>query len=1029
MRFFIALLFVLLIAPAGFAQSHMLSFSHSLAVGESSSLPMKPVGLTRVLAVMVEFQPDTDRRTTGTGVFGGLDYLASRGDTILDPYPHDFGYFTRKLDFLKHYFESTSNARTQVGFTLLPTVYRLSKPMADYAPPRNSQAFTRLAQMIEETWRLVDSTTVVDFSQFDCFIIFHAGVGRDIDLVALTGTDPSPSDLPSLTFKLDGFRRIFGSDFQGFPVSNGTARIQNTLVIPSTEAREIDGIGGKVLLELSTNGLLCASFGSFLGLPDLFNTETGRSGIGRFGLMDGESFFNYNGALPPEPSAWERVALGWATPTDIQGIDTFFKLPAHTLHQNPDSAIAKISITSREYFLLENRQRNPRGTGVTLTIYRSGQTTQQTFLQDQDDFRFENLRALRGQIVASNNYDWTLPTTEINGVRYNGGILIWHIDEDVIEQNRSQNRVNTGNIKGVKLLEADGSDDIGQNYDITSPGLGTQSGTVLDMFFRGNIAFPYRNSIDDNTTPNTRANRGASSKIRISNFPASAPVMDSIRLERGDNLVRVLNGFPKQLPDSFGIRTGITFVDSLFINGETFTFTTRLNGSPTLLNSSHLKVSAARAFITQPFIATTPFNFVISVLDSTIEVLKTNDNGLTTILQKNVESAISTPPVITSESDNTEFSSASVNLGTLSGRTLIFNLDSLQLLNSGVASSPILGISARRIDTGFSVGYKVDFFTENLIEGARIVSAVRFFNHIPTFNKPSTPKNVEEILVALCADKTLRIVSNQKPPVTVRLPLINPLKSTPVIADLENRNELAVIFTADDKIFAYNFRGFPISNFPISTNSKTPIASSPIVADVDGDSFADIIVQTPDGRLMAFNRFGKNLFTLPIAEGTETTPTVAPSLSGQGLLLFSVDKFGLLSGYELPNATQNIEWGALYSDNLNTNSYNPIRTNNRPTVPINDFLTEKSVFNYPNPASAETAFRFYLKESGTVTVKVFDMTGAKVWEHSKQSAGGFDDEILWNVRSVQSGVYYAVLTAKSNRGDEKSIRLKVAIVK
>jgi hypothetical protein len=62
--------------------------------------------------------------------------------------------------------------------------------------------------------------------------------------------------------------------------------------------------------------------------------------------------------------------------------------------------------------------------------------------------------------------------------------------ESIIEANRPQNRVNTGRIKGVKLLEADGSDDIGQDYGITSPGLGTQSGTVFDMFFRGNIAFP-----------------------------------------------------------------------------------------------------------------------------------------------------------------------------------------------------------------------------------------------------------------------------------------------------------------------------------------------------------------------------------------------------------------------------------------------------------------------------------------------------------------------------------------------------------
>lgn len=1014
MRFFLALLFVLLVAPIGFAQSQKISFSHSLSVGESESMPMKSVSLTRVLAVMVEFQPDTDRRTTGTGVFGGLDYLASRGDTILDPYPHDFGYFRRKLDFLKHYFETTSNGRSSISFTLLPDVYRLSKPMAQYSPPRGSQEFTRLAQMIQETWQLVDSTTAVDFSQYDCFIIFHAGVGRDIDLVALTGTDPSPSDLPSLTFKLDNFKRIFGPDFQGFPVNNDSARIPNTLVIPSTEAREIDGIGGKILLELSTNGLLCASFGSYLGLPDLFNTETGRSGIGRFGLMDGESFFNYNGALPPEPSAWERIALGWATPIEIQGIDTFFKLPAHSLHQNPDSAIAKISLTSREYFLLENRQRNPRNTGVTLTIYRSGQTFQQTFLQDQPDFRFETLRALRGQIVASNNYDWTLPTAEINGVRYNGGILIWHIDEDIIEQTRPQNRVNTGKIKGVKLLEADGSDDIGQDYTLISPGLGTQSGTVFDMFFRGNIAFPYRNFIDDNTSPNTRTNRTASSKIRISNFPASAPVMDSIRLERGDNFVRVLNGFPKQLPDSFGFKTGIAFADSLFLNSQTSLFVGRLSQTPSRLDTTRYKSPVALT----PF-SSTLFRLVATTNQQRLSLIKIDANGDTTILSESFDSEITTPPAFIFHND-----SAAIAFGTASGNAFVLSLNTLQPIATRSFASRIVGLSVLPAST--SLQARLAFFPENLFEGTRLVSAVKFINQIP--NTPSQ-SNIEEVLVGFCDDKTLRIVSTQKPPVTVRLPVTHVVRASPVIADLENRGELAIVFATDDKIFAYNLQGFPISNFPILTRSQKPITSSPIVADVNGDTFADVIVQTPDGRLMAFDRLGKTLFTLPLAAGTQTTPTVAPSPNGQGLVLFSVDAFGLLNGYELPNATQNIEWGALYGDNLNSNTYLPIRTKNRTTVQINEFLPEKSVFNYPNPASTETAFRFFLKESGTVTVKVFDMTGAKIWESSKQSAGGFDDEILWNVRSVQSGVYYAVLTAKSNRGDEKSIRLKVAIVK
>ena len=89
-------------------------------------------------------------------------------------------------------------------------------------------------------------------------------------------------------------------------MSNGSFNITNTAIIPATESRELEGIGGSVLLELSINGLIVANIASFVGLPDLFDTETGLSAIGRFGLMDGQSIFAYGGTFPPEPSPGKK---------------------------------------------------------------------------------------------------------------------------------------------------------------------------------------------------------------------------------------------------------------------------------------------------------------------------------------------------------------------------------------------------------------------------------------------------------------------------------------------------------------------------------------------------------------------------------------------------------------------------------------------------------------------------------------------------------------------------------------------------
>ncbi|NTU50748.1 MAG: T9SS type A sorting domain-containing protein [Desulfobulbaceae bacterium] len=203
---------------------------------------------------------------------------------------------------------------------------------------------------------------------------------------------------------------------------------------------------------------------------------------------------------------------------------------------------------------------------------------------------------------------------------------------------------------------------------------------------------------------------------------------------------------------------------------------------------------------------------------------------------------------------------------------------------------------------------------------------------------------------------------------------------------------------------------------------------SPVVADMDGDTFEDILVTTEDGRLIAFNRFGEKLFSLALAQGSESSPTVVPVPNGDGLYLFSIDRAGLLQGYHLPKASKNVQWSSLYSGSLNLNSYSPETSSNRTPVTFTDLMPEKSVYNWPNPAREETRFRFYLTKPAGVTIKVFDLTGVKVWEKSVQGSANLDNEVSWMLSNVRSGIYYGVVTAKAD-GKSQIVKLKIAIAK
>ena len=105
-------------------------------------------------------------------------------------------------------------------------------------------------------------------------------------------------------------------------------------------------------------GVFCHEYGHILGLPDLYDTDNSSEGIGQWCLMASGSYGG-NGSSPQTPthmSAWCKIQLGWAAPTEITSYTGNLKVvPVET-----NSVIYKLkmaSTSSNEYFLVENRQK------------------------------------------------------------------------------------------------------------------------------------------------------------------------------------------------------------------------------------------------------------------------------------------------------------------------------------------------------------------------------------------------------------------------------------------------------------------------------------------------------------------------------------------------------------------------------------------------------------------------------------------------------------------------------------------------
>ena len=302
----------------------------------------------RILAIRAEFQTDDSQFTTGDGTF---DYSADT-EAVVDPPPHDRIYFLDQLEALKRYYNRVSNSMASITYDLYPAgdreAYTLPNLMEYYNPNSTDDELNqRLGELVRDAVERADADPLVDFSLYNAVIIFHAGVGADFAFNS-EEFDPTPFDIPSAFLNLNDLRSSVGNDqagYLGIQVDGGAVHVTSAIILPETESKQ--GI------ELGLNGIAAHQFGHYFGLPPLFNTVNGRTGIGKWGVMD-IGFGNLDGVVPPEPSAWSKVFLGWETPVVVMQGTGLTAVPPEAVS---GTKIYKVPISPQNIFSLKTGSR------------------------------------------------------------------------------------------------------------------------------------------------------------------------------------------------------------------------------------------------------------------------------------------------------------------------------------------------------------------------------------------------------------------------------------------------------------------------------------------------------------------------------------------------------------------------------------------------------------------------------------------------------------------------------------------------
>ena len=1077
----LALISALLVAPASliYASPAPITVFPRLSSSTESSPPQNSDTI-KVIAIRVEFQHDTMSGTTGDGSFG-----SGIADTFLvDPLPHNNKYFQDQLLFLKNFYETHSNGEIYLDISnaVYPlndnTAYQLPYPMWHYNHNDDDYLDYGLAALFYDAWKAADTQNGdIDFSQYDptsdLFVIFHAGVGKDFAF----DYDPTPFDIPSAYINYQDLAEELPDSIvigEGISVDNGAAFVKKGLILPECENQEG--------YELGMHGHMVLLFGHHIGIPNLYNTEDGTSVLGWFGMMD-QGSGKLDGLVPAPPTAWIKVYKEWAEAEEVTSFPSTVDVPV--------GKIIKVPITDKEYFLIENIDSwvRPEVSWDSLgySYYVESDEYPRTFELLRDSVsQYMNVEIDPVSGVLTNIGNWGIG-------RPASGLLIWHIDENVINAGISDNTINNDpDHLGVFLEEADGAHDIGQDYTIFSAGYGTELGYPWDAFWGDNDyhkeANPHKNgvvSFGDDTFPDAKSNSGALSHLVFSDF--SMVISDTMSFTvDNDYLFNIspLNDSHSWVSDPFPVDIDGIPGDELLISESVVTNCFRSDGTGLPVKNGSSLSQTLYQFTTIPDRITAfdfdndgaeelavlkktgggmgwwgdppPIEFSLHVIDynpadSTVvqntdgqtfeaanylfaeAIIATAENRVYANfdhllicweIQNNIPSIAWIDTLFSSSSNSIAADDSGSAAGMISIGGPYYDMcltpeDELVIISS-------YGDGARKYASDGSLIFDIDLFDS--------ASDSFIYNYPPAVGDIDRDGEVEIIFISEqnynfnTPSKVYLMALNSDGSFQEGYPLLLDDKaefwqySSPLsLFDIDNDGYLDIIFSIEGEgVAAYEYNGVRSDQLDYSGNSAN--ASILIGSDNSGNP---VFITNGENDLRAFDKFGSQMPGFPISmDNSLRNPVLFEISDGSIAMVFRTGNY--LKAYQTD--LSEIHWGQENKDRTHSGLVSTLFT---PLPQSGSLMPSNLVYNWPNPNNPGENFthiRYYLNYDADITINIYDMAGDKVDELQDTGMAQADNETVWDLSDVSSGVYFARVEAKS--GGQSAVEIiKIAVIK
>ena len=601
--------------------------------------------------------------------------------------------------------------------------------------------------------------------------------------------------------------------------------------------------------------------------------------------------------------------------------------------------------------------------------------------------------------------------------------------------------------------------DIGEYYDFLEPGSGSETGVLHDAWFAGNEIHMLANGTDrveftPESYPSSSSNSGANTNIIISHFSDIDTVMT---FTIGNDLLQA--GFPQEFGMSgkpytplFGDLDGNGDIEIIVATDEGKIFVWKMNGDPFFDNQAEgvritisgdtlrfpvaLFADAGEDITAPPVVGDLNrdgLDDLIAAVDGGRLMgwtgLDNSGDGLADLVLdwQSGRSLVNVMLFYMGPADSR------IVMGTEDGRVLACGVsDLLWQVNGG--EGPITGIC--QYDSGENVRFITT--TESGAISAIDVAGNEIWKKIPVSGEGlSFPASAwfypdqQPYIVAL-ADCGSGFVFHGNGEIAVRFgeTVLSECPSDPALADVDQDGLMEIVLSSGSEVWIFNHNGTLLDEYPLPTLMRETELSSPVIGDIDGDGNMDVLVTSADGNVEAYSADGSMIHGFPLsAGGSELICPLLLDLDIDGdIELAAVTECGYLWIWDLSGefSAGKVPWGSFAHDPMHS-GMNPLHLS--PQSPDEDLMPSNLVYNYPNPTQGNsTTIRYRLELSCDVWIQIFDLSGELADEFSGPGEAQTENEVVWDLSDIESGVYIGRVYARSGV-EEKAVIFKIAVVK